>query len=180
MAYTKRKALPTQSYLEECFEVKSGGIYWKERPSYHFTSGVGKASGAKLAGNKVVGRTASKGYRQVRLEGVSYYLHRLVYKLTHDTEPELIDHIDGDCENNHPTNLRSASHSENKFNRKKPKNNSSGYKGVSFHKKNKKWVSQLNYKGKHIHIGCFDSPKNAHLAYLKKAQSLVGGFALGG
>ena len=49
-----------------------------------------------------------------------------------------IDHIDGNKTNNHVSNLRWATHSENQLNKKIQSNNTSGFAGVSFdHKRNK-------------------------------------------
>lgn len=67
-----------------------------------------------------------------------------------------IDHIDGDILNNKRNNLRSATHSQNMFNRKKQKNNTSGYRGVSWHKRAKRWSAYIRYQKKLIHLGYFD------------------------
>jgi len=180
MAYVQRTEIPAQQYLHECFEIRPDGIYWKLRPSAHFTSSVAVSSNKKLAGTKVIGRACGTGYRQVRLNMISYKLHRIAYKLFHGIVPDLIDHIDRDKCNNHPSNLREVTHSQNQFNRGKQSNNTSGFKGVTFHIQNKNWVSQIHHQGKHIHVGSFGTPEEAHVAYLKKAKSLVGDFALGG
>ena len=41
--------------------------------------------------------------------------------------------------------------------------NKSGFKGVS--KLNKKWLAKIGVNHKSIHLGCFDTPKEAALAY---------------
>lgn len=176
----KAKPLPSQQYLQNCFDIRTDGIYWKHRPESHFSKYHKKSWNRKWAGTLVQGRVVGNGYTYVRLQGVSYYLHRLVYKLVTGHEPELVDHINQDRSNNLPCNLRAATHSQNKFNRGKQANNTSGYKGVSYHKQNKNWVAQLHHNGKHIHCGSFNSPELAHQAYLTKASELCNSFACGG
>ena len=46
-----------------------------------------------------------------------------------------------------------------------PDHNTSGFRGVSRHKKNKKWVANISINGKSKHLGCFDSPKLAAIRY---------------
>ena len=43
--------------------------------------------------------------------------------------------------------------------------NKSGYRGVHWHKDNKKWVSQMTINGKRTYFGCFDSPRLAAIRY---------------
>ena len=47
------------------------------------------------------------------------------------------------------------------------KNNTSGYKGVTFHKSSGKWYSTITVKQKSFHIGGFRTPKEAGQAYDK-------------
>ena len=43
--------------------------------------------------------------------------------------------------------------------------NSSGYRGVSFHKKDKRWRARISVNGKNIHIGNFKTKEDAAKAY---------------
>ena len=43
--------------------------------------------------------------------------------------------------------------------------NTSGYRGVVFHKQRQKWIAQINVLDKHIHIGIFDNKLDAAIAY---------------
>lgn len=52
-------------------------------------------------------------------------------------------------------NLREVSKFQNLFNRSKPKNNSSGYKGVYFQRKTGKWVAQIAIREKPKNLGSF-------------------------
>lgn len=49
------------------------------------------------------------------------------------------------------------------------RNNTSGYKGVSWHKINKKWISGITINYKRIHLGYFEDKKEAVIAY-KQAE----------
>ena len=60
------------------------------------------------------------------------------------------------------SNLRSVDGTTNKMNTGLWKHNSSGYKGVTWNKKIKKWQSQIGIKGRNIVLGYFDNIKEAH------------------
>lgn len=101
-------------------------------------------------------------------------LHRFLLNARPD---EQVDHINGNGLDNRRINLRLCSNEQNQYNRPVPSNNSSGYKGVSFHKHTKKWRATIGYEGKHKHIGYFDSVEEAAKAYDSAAIELYGEFA---
>ena len=88
-----------------------------------------------------------------------------------------IDHIDHNGLNNQKSNLRFCTNSENAMNRIKMRNTSSIYKGVTFHKPNKKWMAQIKINGNKTHIGMFTSEIEAAKAYNAKAIELFLEFA---
>ena len=87
-----------------------------------------------------------------------------------------VDHIDGDPTNNRRANLRLCSHADNHKNLRKPTNNTSGYKGVSWCKQKKRWQSKIRAGGKQYHLGRFDTPEQAKAAYDAAAERLFGDF----
>ena len=98
----------------------------------------------------------SGGYLMAWVDGKLRSLHSmLAERMGLDCSSE-IDHIDGNRENNHESNLRSATRAQNQANSKKSKNNTSGFIGVSFDKGTNKWAAQIQVKHKHIHLGFFD------------------------
>jgi hypothetical protein len=88
-----------------------------------------------------------------------------------------VDHRDLDGLNNTRANLRPATPTENVRNRRTPKNNSSGYKGVDFHKASNKWRARINVDSKCIELGFFGSPEEAAAAYNQAATERHGEFA---
>lgn len=52
-------------------------------------------------------------------------------------------------------------------------NFTSKYKGVSWHKKNKKWQSQCRINSKQIHLGYFDYEIDAYKAYQSKLKQII-------
>lgn len=106
----------------------------------------------------------------------SLLMHRLLLGLQCGDSRQ-IDHVDTDGLNNTKDNLRICSDLENHRNRGLQTNNSSGYKGVSWHKKDKKWRARLSLFKKEIWIGNFDTAKEAASAYNRIALKYHGEFA---
>jgi len=71
-----------------------------------------------------------------------------------------LDRIDND-KGYSPNNCRWANRTTQVTNQRKPKNNTSGYVGVSWNKKNNKWVSTLRVNKKRIYLGSFDNIEEA-------------------
>lgn len=100
-------------------------------------------------------------------------MHRLVIGLD-CSDSRQVDHIDGNGLNNRRGNLRIATESENNFNRDIQRNNTSGFRGVSFHRGTGKWMSQTTVKGKYHNLGLYETPEQAHEAYLAACLQLRG------
>jgi len=96
-------------------------------------------------------------------------MHRLIMGEPQGFE---IDHIDRNTLNNQKNNLRIVTHSQNQMNKIKQKNNTSGYKGVSWHKHIKKWQGQIGFNKKNYSLGYFENEDDAARAYNQKAKEL--------
>ena len=64
-------------------------------------------------------------------------------------------------------NLRWASQRQQKINRRKHKNNTSGYQGVYWDKTNKKWKARIKISGKYNSLGYYVTAEEAFAAYCK-------------
>jgi hypothetical protein len=87
-----------------------------------------------------------------------------------------VDHIDGNGLNNCRSNLRKCSVSQNGQNSSTPKNNKSGFKGVSWCNRDKYWVAHICIKGKRYNLGHFNSAEEGSVVYEAKAKELFGEF----
>jgi len=136
----------------------------------------------KASSNTIIGKEAgylnNQGYRQIGIKGVDYLAHRLVWLHHYGSEPSnFLDHINNVRNDNRIENLRKASNAENCRNRGKDTDNTSGYKGVSFHKQAKKFRAYCKANGKNHHLGLYDTAEAAHEAYVAFATKAHGDFA---
>lgn len=88
-----------------------------------------------------------------------------------------IDHIDHNGLNNQKSNLRFCTRSENAMNMRPSTNCTSTFKGVSWHKTNKKWMARIGINGKDIYLGTFTDESEAARIYDRKANELFGKFS---
>lgn len=153
----------TQERLHEMFEYRNGTLYRK------------KSLGRTKAGDKV-GFVNSKGYVAVNIDKQCIAVHRLIWVMQHGEFPELIDHIDGNRQNNRIENLRLADKFGNAQNKRMHKNNTSGVKGVYWKKDKNKWAAQIMCNNKPKFIGYFDSLDDANNATFLTRNELHGKF----
>jgi len=106
--------------------------------------------------------TVSLGYLVFKLDGEVYRNSHIVWCLTYGQWPcvdIVIDHRDGDKQNDRPNNLRSVSQQANIINSKKQCNNTSGVTGVSPQKG--KWIANIKVNRKQIRLGLFEKFEDA-------------------
>ncbi len=118
-------------------------------------------------------------YAATRHRGKLLLMHSVVYQWRFGALPKgtTVDHRDRDGFNNLTSNLRPATIYQQRSNRKKPSNNTSGYKGVFLQKKSGRWFTQVGCKGKVYYGGCFDTPEEAAEKYVEMSELLHGEFA---
>lgn len=122
----------------------------------------------------VVGHCRSDGYVQIGFQGNKYLAHRVIMEMINGPIPDgmQIDHINGVRDDNRQCNLRLASHSENMRNQKRRINNTTGYTGVDWFKRDGKYRAQIKTEGLTKYLGLFDTAEEAHQAYLAAAREL--------
>lgn len=104
-------------------------------------------------------------------------MHRFILGLEKGN-PLNVDHINHDTLDNRRSNLRIATCSQNSMNRKKYRNNSTGFKGVSFYKRHNNFMAQINVNGKRLHLGYRDTARKAYEElYVPDALKYHGEFA---
>ena len=140
------------SKVKELFDYKEGQLIWR----------VKKGSRGSI-GSVAVGINHT-GYSRIKIDGVKYSTHRLIWIYHNGDVPEglEIDHINRVRDDNRIENLRLVTRQENTFN--------SNSKGYSWFKQTKKWKAQICINRKVIHIGYFKAKEDARQAYLKAKE----------
>jgi hypothetical protein len=162
------KPLITHERLLEVlsYEPETGEFWWRIR------------IGSRCPMNRPAGTPTGfqKKYLKVAIDGRSYTLHRLAwfYMTGRWPNPEC-DHRDLNERNNRWSNLREATRVQNGLNRRLHKNNTSGYKGISWHKKYKKWRAYVFVDGKKVEK-LFDRKEDAMQHRKNEANRFYGEF----
>lgn len=155
----------TAERLRELFhyDPETGAFTWKMLTS--------PRGGVKIG--DVAGSIDTKGYRIIRIDGRDHKAHRLAWLYMIGEWPkDQVDHRNGTPADNRFANLREATRAENGQNRATSKNNTSGFTGVSWHGRDRKWRAQIRAGGRNQHLGMFASAEDAHAAYLAAKAEL--------
>ena len=148
------------------YDPDTGVFRWRvSRPG---TRGIGSIAGA----------SDGQGYHQIGIDGRIYRDHRLAWLyMTGEWPADDVDHINRDRGDCRFANLREATRSQNNANAKRPSDNTSGYKGVSFDKRRGRWHAYISHGGRRKNLGMFDTAVAAYEARLAAAARLHGEFA---
>lgn len=103
-------------------------------------------------------------------------MHRFIMNCPKD---RVIDHIDGNGLNNQKSNLRICTQKQNMLNQKLRSKNTSGFKGVHFCNREKKWVAAIAIDKKKKFLGYFKTKEEAHDVWVLKAKEVRGEFYRG-
>jgi len=131
----------------------------------------------RRAGN-LAGSLGSGGYRIIRVNGKFYPEHKLVWLAETGKWPDgIIDHKDHVTSDNRFSNLRACTPLENQKNMRKHRDNRSGFKGVCWHRRTRKWHARITANGKEHSLGVHGTPEEAAQAYDEAARRLHGAYA---
>lgn len=158
--------LITQETLKSLmtYDQKTGVLLWK-------------VIDGRIHKDRSVGLIGSDGYVAVKIAGRTYKAHRLVWLYVHGAWPEhFIDHINGVRTDNRLENLRDVEHSINMANRHRPyRTNKSGFLGVC--KNGSGWRAEMRVSGKKQNLGTYNTPEEAHQAYLNAKKEFMEKYA---
>jgi hypothetical protein len=167
------KQQPTIEGLKSIMEYdsESGRLLWK------MSRNIGRG---KAKAGTPVGSVSPNGYLETSVNGYRTYAHRLAWAIHYGSWPSKhIDHIDGDKLNNAIANLRNCAQRINVENQRKVRSdNTSGFTGVMWRTDKKRWCAVIQANGKRMRRGGFDTPEEAHEAYLKAKRELHEGNTL--
>ena len=142
-----------------------------------FTRLVGTSGRFGKIGNSV-GGLSERGYIRINISGHKYMAHTLAWFYTHKEWAKEIDHKNRVRHDNRLCNIRPVTRSQNKFNSLPYKNNSSGFRGVTFRKERGDWQAYASINHQRFHLGFFSTPEAAARAYDEKVRGEVGAYAV--
>lgn len=157
---------------------------WKVVPGYtdYMVSDYGRVKSMWYGKERTLTHISSHGYLQVNLhkdgKGHTFHIGVLVAMAFLDFVPcghtLVVDHIDGDKQHDHWSNLRIVTTRKNATMcyRKDRNIMSSKYPGVCWHKNIKKWQSEIRINGKGHYIGVFNTELEAYNAYQTALSNL--------
>ncbi len=170
------KALPSAEELNKLlkYDEKTGQLTWRRRDSSHFPKDrIGRTWNARWAGRSAFQSAHQKGYMCGGLLGKTCLAHRVIWKMVTGEEPDTIDHVNGIKSDNRWANLRSVSNAENHRNMPLQKNNTSGFPGVSLHRRDNVWTAMISVDGKPRYLGRYRCKTGAILARKRGEQEFA-------
>lgn len=117
---------------------------------------------------------SAKSNKDYARRGDGIFMHRF---LMNSPEGLTVDHINGDSLDNRKINLRVCTLAENLRNKNIGKNNTSGFKGVGWHKGKQRWWAQVKLNGKKAYYQHFKDKEDAIEAYKRESRNYFGEFA---
>lgn len=162
-----KKIISVKKYPLHLFE-KNGKVWLKKNKTLYCICDATSKSNKKLKGNS--------SYSQCKYKGKYQFNHRILYEVFNRKsipKNKHVDHKNGKRKDNSKRNLRVLSKSHNMQNRRKrSKNSSSTFKGVSFSRSSKRpWRARIKINGSDKYLGRFETQKKAFEAYKKEARA---------
>ena len=146
-----------------------------------FARRVATGKGGRFKSGLEPGCVSPQGYRVIAIDRVLYKAHRLAWLHVHGVWPtNHIDHINGIKTDNRLVNLRDVSRSVNSQNRRDAmaNNKTSGLLGAYPARTPSRWYAVISAHRHRTYLGMFDTPEEAHAAYLNAKRRLHPGCML--
>lgn len=102
-------------------------------------------------------------------------MHRLILGVTETAVH--VDHVNHDGLDNRRVNLRLCNHTQNQGNARRRRDNSSGFRGVSWSRQSGKYKAQIRDNKVKTYLGSYATAEEAALAYDVAARRIFGEFA---
>lgn len=129
------------------YDQNTGSVIWSDTPR-------NRRSRDRFCLKEAGSLHRSTGYRHLTLSSVRYRMHRVIWFYVTGAWPEgVIDHINGIKNDNRWVNLRDVNPEDNTRNAKLRVDSSSGITGVSWDKREVKWMAYINANKVRITLG---------------------------
>ena len=159
-----QRPYPSVEELKDKLRYDDGQLFWRHphpmRPDIDITKPVGNPISKK---RPYLSLNWGKAGQRRRL-----LVHRVIWMVVKGYEPDTIDHINNVHSDNRIENLRDVTQIENL--RAMPAHGAIKLKGVTFHKATGRYRSMLARGGVFKYLGYFDTPEEAHAAWLLAAK----------
>ena len=160
----KHQRLPPEEIRQLlAYDPASGVLTWTDRHSIRIPHAGAVAGTIDRFGYVLI----SVKYRRIRG-------HTLAWVIQTGRYPEKeIDHINGIRSDNRWANLREADRCKNMQNLQGARrDNQTGLLGVTPHSGGKYFTAEIRANRKRHYLGCFDTPEQAHAAYMEAKKRL--------
>lgn len=175
------KILPIPQKLRELlrYDPDTGKLFWLPRPREMFTRDrLFVTWNKRFSGKEAFTATSRQGYKVGAVFDVVVAAHKVIWAMEKGYWPsQQIDHVSGQRSDNRIRNLREATSSQNSMNTKIRSDNTSGYRGVSFHKLTGKWVARIVANKSRFYLGMHPTAERASEAYEAASKKYHGEFS---
>lgn len=152
-----KRPLPTVAQLRQLlsYDPDTGVLTWRRRQGPYWRRWN------KMYAGKTAGGPTPDGYIFLKIFGVSYAAHRVIWKMATGRWPKCVDHWNGVRHDNRIGNLRSGSRVMNQRNQGLHRTNTSGRTGVSWNRNYQCWTAQIKMHDVSYNLGRFENFQDA-------------------